>query len=144
MISSEILESVGPETVKSLWPGIFDVDEAQAGGCPGFWSRYFPGEDPQEVLRYCDGLIPDWSLFWNAICPAGQLRFVVAGAYVRGSRKRRTPGKVYEYVYVSGEEEDFVVRVLEEVVRGRLASDDPSFFLRDGPDLVLIWPDRRP
>lgn len=144
MISPEILKTVRPESVKSTWPGIFDVDEAQAGGCPGFWSRYFPNENPRKILRRCGGLIPDWSLFWNAICPAGQLRFVVAGAYVRGSGKRRTPGKRYEYVYVSGEEEDFVVRVLEEIVKGRLASDDPSFFLRDGPDLVLIWPDRRP
>ena len=29
MISSEILESAGPESVKSLWPGIFDVGEAR-------------------------------------------------------------------------------------------------------------------
>ena len=42
--------------------------------------------------------------------------------------------------YASGEEGDFVVRVLEEVVKGRLTSDDSSFFLRDGPDVVLIWP----
>ena len=41
---------------------------------------------------------------------------------------------------MSGEEDDFVVRVLKDVVKGRLASDDPSFFLRDGSDLVLIWP----
>ena len=138
MISAEILESAGPENVKSLWPGIFDVAEAQAGGCPGFWNRYFPGEDPQEILDRCDGLIPDWRPFWDRICPAGHLRFVVAGAYARGSGKRRTPGKGYEYA--SGEEEDFVVLVLEEIVKGRLVSDDPSFFLRDGPDLVLIWP----
>lgn len=42
--------------------------------------------------------------------------------------------------YAAGEEGDFVVRVLEAVVKGRLTSDDPSFFLRDGPDVVLIWP----
>ena len=41
---------------------------------------------------------------------------------------------------MSGEEDDFVVRVLEDVVKGRLTSDDPYFFLRDSPDLVLIWP----
>ena len=136
MISSEILKSVRPETVKSLWPRIFDVDEAQAGGCPDFWNYYFPREDSREILRRCDGLIPDWRLFWDRICPGEQLRFVVVGAYVIGSGKRRTPG----YEYMSGEEDDFVVRVLEEVVKGRLTSDDPSFFLRDGPDLVLIWP----
>ena len=138
MISVEILESAGPENVKSLWPGIFDVDEAQTGGCPGFWNRYFPGEDPREILRRCDGLIPDWRLFWDRICPAGSLRFVVTGAYGKGERREGDPEEGYEYV--SGEEEDFVVRVLEEVVKGRLASDDPSFFLRDGPDMVLIWP----
>ena len=140
MISSEILKSVRPETVKSLWPGIFDVDKAQAGGCPGFWSRYFPGEDPQEILRCCR-LRPNWGLFWDRICPAGQLRFVVTGAYGKGERLEGDLEEGWEYA--SGEEGDFVVRVLEEVVKGRLASDDPSFFLRDGPDLVLIWPDRR-
>ena len=138
MISSEILKSVRPETVKSLWPGIFDVGEAQAGGCPGFWNRYFPGEDPREILRRCDGLIPDWRLFWDRICPGEQLRFVVTDAYWEGERREGDLEEGYEYM--SGEEEDFVVRVLEEVIKGRLASDDPSFFLRDGPDLVLIWP----
>lgn len=142
MISPEILKTVRPETVKSLWPGIFDVDEAQAGGCPGFWSRYFPGENPWKILHRCDGLIRDWRPFWNTICPAGQLRFVVTGAYGKGERLE---GELEEgWKYTSGEEGDFVVRVLEEVVRGRLASDDPSFFLRNGPDLVLIWPGRRP
>lgn len=43
MISSEILKSVRPETVKSLWPEIIDIDEVQTGGCPEFWNRYFPG-----------------------------------------------------------------------------------------------------
>lgn len=99
MISAEILESAGPETVKSLWPGIFDVDEARV---------------------------------WNKACQAGQLRFVVTGAFGKGERP--------EWDYASGEEDDFVVRVLEEVVKGRLASDDPSFFLRAGPGLVLVWP----
>ena len=138
MISSEILKSVRPETVKSLWPRIFDVDEAQTGGCSDFWSRYFPGEDSREILRRCDGLIPDWRLFWDRICPDEQLRFVVTDAYWEGERREGDLEKGYEYM--SGEEEDFVVRVLEEIVKGRLASDDPSFFLRDGPDLVLIWP----
>ena len=138
MISSEILKSVRPETVKSLWPRIFDVDEAQAGGCPDFWSRYFPGEDSREILRRCDGLIPDWRLFWDRICPGEQLRFVVTDAYWEGEFLEGDSKEGYEYM--SGEEDDFVVRVLEEVVKGRLASDDPSFFLRNGPDLVLIWP----
>lgn len=142
MISPEILKTVRPETVKSLWPGIFDVDEAQAGGCPGFWSRYFPNENPRKILRRCDGLIRDWRPFWNVICPAGQLRFVVAGAYGKGERQEGELEEGCEYML--GEEDDFVVRVLEEIVKGRLASDDPSFFLHDGPDLVLIWPGRRP
>ena len=137
MISSEILKSVRPETMKSLWPGIFDVGEAQAGGCPGFWSRYFPDENPREILRRCDGLIQDWRPFWDRICPAGQLRFVVTDVW-KSERLEGDPEEGWEYA--SGEEGDFVVRVLEEVVKGRLTSDDPSFFLRDGPDLVLIWP----
>lgn len=82
--------------------------------------------------------MPDWRPFWDRICPAGQLRFVVTGAYGKGERREGDPEEGYEYV--SGEEEDFIVRVLEEVVKGRLVSDDPSFFLRSGPDLVLIWP----
>lgn len=139
MISPEILESAGPETVKSLWPGIFDIDEAQAGGCPEFWSRYFPKGDPQLVLDTCRRR-PNWGLFWDKICPAGQLRFVVAGAYGEGERSEGETEEGSEYA--SGEEGDFAVRALEEVVKGRLASDDPSFFLRDGPDLVLIWPFR--
>ena len=138
MILAEILESAEPENVKSLWPEIVDVDEAQTGGCPGFWNRYFPGEDPREILRRCDGFIPDWRPFWDRICPAGSLRFVVTGAYWKGERWKEDSEKGYEYV--SGEEDDFVVRVLKDVVKGRLTSDDPSFFLRDSPDLVLIWP----
>lgn len=141
MISPEILESAGPDTVKSTWPGIFDIDEAQAGGCPEFWSRYFPKGDPQLVLDTCRRR-PNWRLFWDRICPAGQLRFAVAGACGEGERQSL---KVCDdgYEYSSGEEGDFAVRALEEVVKGRLASEDPSFFLRDGPDLVLIWPFRR-
>lgn len=140
MISPEILESIRPETVKSLWPGIIDIDEAQMGGCPEFWNRYFPEEDPLVVLYYCR-LRPNWSLFWDRICPAGQLRFVVADAYEEGEREEGETEEGREYSL--GEEGDFVVRVLEDVVKGRLASDDPSFFLRDGPDLVLIWPFRQ-
>ena len=138
MILAEILESAEPENVKSLWPEIVDVDEAQTGGCPGFWNRYFPGEDPREILRRCDGFIPDWRPFWDRICPAGSLRFVVTGAYWKGERWKGDLEEGWEYG--SGEEDDFVVRVLEDVVKGRLTSDDPSFFLRDSPDLVLIWP----
>lgn len=138
MISAEGLKTVRLSNVKLLWPGIVDIDEAQTGGCPGFWNRYFPGEDPREILRRCDGLIPDWRPFWDRICPAGSLRFVVADAYWKGERWKKDLGKGYEYV--SGEEDDFVVRVLEDVVKGRLTPDDPSFFLRDSPDLVLIWP----
>ena len=138
MISPEILKTVRLLNVKSLWPEIVDVDEAQTGGCPGFWNRYFPGEDPREILRRCDGFIPDWRPFWDRICPAGSLRFVVTGAYWKGERWKEDSEKGYEYV--SGEEDDFVVRVLKDVVKGRLTSDDPSFFLRDGPGLVLIWP----
>ena len=135
MISPEILESARPETVKSLWPGIFDIDEAQAGGCPEFWNRYFPGEDPLSFLNRCR---PNWALFWDRICPASRLWFAVTDVYAEGERQE---GEIEEgYEYASGEEGDFVVRALEEVVKGRLASDDPSFFLRDGPDLVLIWP----
>ena len=71
------------------------------------------------------------------ICPAGQLRFVVTDVW----KSERLEGDLEEgWEYASGEEGDFVVRVLEEVVKGRLTSDDPSFFLHDGPDLVLIWP----
>ena len=99
MISAEILKTVRPENVKSLWPGIVDVGEARV---------------------------------WDKACQAGRLRFVVAGAFEKGERPERD--------YASGEEDDFVVRVLEEVVKGRLASDDPSFFLRAGPGLVLVWP----
>ena len=140
MISPEIPESVGPENAKSLWPRIFDVDEARAGGCPGFWSQCFPGEDPQEILRRRGGLMLDWRPFWNRICPTGQLRFVVTDVW----KSERLEGDLGEgWEYGSGEEGDFIVRVLEEVVKGRLASDDPSFFLRDGPDMVLIWPGRR-
>lgn len=137
MISPEILESARPETAKSLWPGIFDIDEAQAGGCPEFWSRYFPKGDPRLVLDTCRRR-QSWGLFWDKICPAGELRFVVAGACGEGERRDR--GREEGCEYASGEEGDFVVRALEAVVKGRLASDDPSFFLRDGPDLVLIWP----
>ena len=137
MISPEILKSVRPETVKSLWPGIFDVDEARAGGCPGFWSRYFPGEDPQEILRRRDGLMLDWRPFWNRICPTGQLRFVVTDVW-KSERQESDLEEGWEYG--SGEEDDFVIRVLEEVVKGRLTSDDPSFFLHAGPGLVLVWP----
>jgi len=140
VISPEILKSAGPETVKSTWPGIVDIDQAQAGGCPGFWSRYFPGEDPTSILHRCR-FLPNWGLFWDRICPAGQLRFVVADAYGEGERSEGETEKGQEYA--SGEEGDFAVRALEEVVKGRLASDDPSFFLRDGPDLVLIWPFRQ-
>ena len=95
-------------------------------------------EDPREILRCCDGLIPDWRLVLVRICPAGSLRFVVTGAYGKGERREGDLEEGWEYA--SGEEGDFVVRVLEEVVKGRLTSDDPSFFLHDGPDLVLIWP----
>lgn len=140
MISPEILESVRPETVKSLWPGIFDIDEAQAGGCPEFWDRYFPLEDPQLILDTCRRR-PNWGLFWDKICPASQLRFVVTDVCGEGERGEGETEEGQEYA--SGEEGDFVVRTLEEVVKGRLASDDPSFFLRDGPDLVLIWPFRQ-
>lgn len=98
MISPEILKTVRPENVKSLWPGIVGIDDARV---------------------------------WNKACQAGRLRFVVTGAFGKGERP--------EWDYASGEEDDFVVRVLEEAVKGRLASDDPSFFLRDGPDMVLIW-----
>ena len=140
MISPEILKSARPETVKSLWPGIFDIGEAQAGGCPEFWNRYFPGEDPLVVLYYCR-LRPNWGLFWDRICPVGRLLFVVTGVY--GEDERQEGETEEEQEYASGEEGDFVVRVLEDVVKGRLASDDPSFFLRDGPDLVLIWPFRQ-
>ena len=140
MISPEILESARPETAKSLWPGIFDIDEAQAGGCPEFWSRYFPEGDPQLILDHCRRR-PNWGLFWDKICPAGNLRFVVTGACGEGERQEGETEEGQEYA--SGEEGDFAVRVLEETVKGRLASDDPSFFLRDGPDLVLIWPFRQ-
>lgn len=136
MISPEILKSVKPETVKSLWPDIIDIDEAQAGGCPEFWNRYFPGENPQWILYRCR-LCPNWGLFWDRICPAGQLRFVVVDAYGGGERQEGETEEGQEYA--SGEEGDFVVRVLEDVVKGRLTSDDPSFFLRDGPDIVLMW-----
>ena len=131
MISAEILKTVRPENVKSLWPGIVDIEEAQAGGCPDFWSRYFPKADPLAIICYCRCL-RDWAWFWEEVCPTGQLRFVVAGACEKGEHP--------EWDYASGEEDDFVVRVLEEVVKGRLTSDDPSFFLHAGPDLVLIWP----
>ena len=60
------------------------------------------------------------------------MRFVVAGTCEKGERP--------EWDYASGEEDYFVVQVLEEVVKGRMASDDPFFFLYDGPYLVLIWP----
>ena len=99
MISAEILKTVRPENVKSLWPGIVGIGEARV---------------------------------WDEVCRAGRLRFAVAGAFEKGERPERD--------YASGEEDDFVVRVLEEVVKGRLASDDPSFFLRAGPGLVLVWP----
>ena len=99
MISPEILKTVRPENVKSLWPGIVDVGEVRV---------------------------------WNKVCQARRLRFVAAGAFEKGERP--------EWDDASGEEDDFVVRVLEEVVKGRLTSDDSSFFLRDGPDMVLIWP----
>jgi hypothetical protein len=137
VISAEILKSARPETAKSTWPGIFDVDEAQAGGCPEFWSRYFPGGDPQLVLNTCRRR-PNWGLFWDRICPAGGLRFVVSGACGEGVRREGEGDSASGYA--SGEEGAFAVQVLKEVVKGRLASDDPSFFLRDGPDLVLIWP----
>lgn len=140
MISPDLLASATPANVRTRWPGIFDVDEAQAGGCPGFWDRYFPGKDPQWILRCCRSR-PNWGLFWDRICPAGQLRFVVTGACGEGERGGGETEEGQEYA--SGEEGDFVVRALEEVVKGRLASDDPSFFLRDGPDLVLIWPFRQ-
>ena len=99
MISAEILKSVRPENVKSLWPGIVDIEEVRV---------------------------------WDKVCQAGRLRFVVAGACEKGEYP--------EWDYASGEEDDFVVRVLEEVVKGRLTSDDPSFFLHAGPGLVLVWP----
>ena len=136
MISAEILKSVRPENVKSLWPGIVDIEEAQAGGCPDFWSRYFPKADPLAIICYCRCL-RDWAWFWKEVCPTGQLRFVVTDVW----KSERQEGDLEEgWEYGSGEEDDFVIRVLEEVVKGRLTSDDPSFFLRDGPDLVLIWP----
>ena len=97
MISAEILKTVRPESVKSLWPGIVGIDGGRV---------------------------------WAEVCRAGRLRFAVAGAFGKGERPERD--------YASGEEDDFVVRVLEEVVKGRLASDDPSFFLRAGPGLVLV------
>lgn len=131
--------------MKSLWPGIIDIDEAQAGGCPEFWSRYFPGEDPQWILYRCR-LCPNWALFWDRICPAGQLRFVVTGVYEECERQidDEAEDEVEDgYEYVSGEEGDFAVQVLEEVVKGRLVSDDPSFFIRSGLDLVLFWPFRQ-
>lgn len=137
MISPEILKTVRPENVKLLWPGIVDIDEAQTGGCPDFWSRYFPEADPIAIIRYCECRL-DWMRFWNRICPAGQLRFAVTGACEEGEHQKGVIEEGCEYA--SGEEDDFVVRVLEEVVKGRLTSDDPSFFLHDGPDLVLIWP----
>lgn len=99
MISPEILKTVRPENVKSLWPGIVGIDEARV---------------------------------WNEVCQAGRLRFVVAGAFEKGECPK--------WDYVSGEEGDFVVRALEEVVKGRLTSDDLSFFLHAGPGLVLVWP----
>ena len=105
MISAEILKSAGPENVKSLWPGIVDIEEARV---------------------------------WDKVCRAGRLRFVAAGACEKGERPKGDLEE--EWDYASGEEDDFVVRVLEEVVKGRLASDDPSFFLRAGPGLVLVWP----
>ena len=136
MISAEILKTVRPENVKSLWPGIVDIEEAQAGGCPDFWSRYFPKADPLAIICYCRCL-RDWAWFWEEVCPTGQLRFVVTDVW----KSERQEGDLEEgWEYGSGEEDDFVIRVLEEVVKGRLTSDDPSFFLRDGPDLVLIWP----
>lgn len=98
MISAEILKTVRPENVKSLWPGIVGIDDARV---------------------------------WNKVCPTGRLRFVVTDVW-KSERQ--------EWDYASGEEDDFVVLVLEEVVKGRLASDDPSFFLRAGPGLVLVWP----
>jgi len=137
VISPELLASATPANVRARWPGIFDIDEAQAGGCPEFWRRYFPKGDPRLVLDTCRRR-PNWSLFWDRICPAGQLRFVAAGACGEGERRGGEADGWREYA--SGEEGDFAVRVLEEAVKGRLASDDPSFFLRDGPDLVLIWP----
>ena len=136
MISAEILKTVRPENVKSLWPGIVDIDEAQAGGCPGFWNKYFPKADPLAIICYCRCL-HDWARFWEEACPAGQLRFVVTDVW-KSERKESDLEGGREYG--SGEEDDFVVRALEEVVKGRLTSDDPSFFLRDGPDLVLVWP----
>lgn len=104
MISPEILKSVRPENVKSLWPRIVDIDEAQ---------------------------------FWDKIYWARQLRFIVTDVW-KSERLDSDLEKGWEYV--SGEEGDFVVRVLEGVVKGWLTSDDPSFFLRDGSDMVLIWP----
>ena len=79
----------------------------------------------------------DWRFFWNRICPAGQLRFIVTDVW----KSKRPEDDLEEgWEYASGEEDDFVVRVLEEVVKGRLTADDPPFFLRVGPSLVLIWP----
>ena len=88
---------------------------------------------PENVKSLWPGIVSvDEARVWNEVCQAGRLRFVVAGACEKGERP--------EWDYASGEEEDFVVRVLEEVVKGRLASDDPSFFLSAGPGLVLVWP----
>jgi len=135
IMTAAALEKAGPGTVKSLWPGIVDINEAQDGGCPGFWNAYFPGEDPDEILRNCRRR-PEWSRFWDRICPFGDLRFVAEDVYGEG---RRTEGELDAMnVYTSAG--DCLVRIFNEIVKGRLTSDDPSFFLRDGPDLVLIWP----
>lgn len=137
MISPELLEAAAPGAVRSAWPGIMDLDEIQAGGCPAFWEKALPGGDPGDVLRRCAH--GDWFAFWNVACPYGYVLFVVRDAYP-DEPPPPYRGEVAEMDFEYESPGDCAVAVFRFVVEGRLSSEDPAFFKKSGRDLMLYWP----
>ena len=135
MISPEILESATPANARTRWPGIMDLDEIQAGGCPSFWKKAFPGKKPAAVLRRCDK--QGWGEFWKGACPSGCAMLELSGACPDGEDESPHCCEAESGFTSPGECAAAVFRL---VVEGRLASEDPAFFKRDGKNMLLYWP----
>ena len=79
MMSDDIAGTNTLSDARKRWPSIMDLDEIQRGGCPAFWKKAFPGEDPEQVLERCvDG---EWSAFWDKTAPGGLLMYQSKGAW---------------------------------------------------------------
>jgi len=143
MISPEIIRGVeSVEDAERAWPGILDARAAQGDPSHRFWRRFDPATAAYAVAQGSDR--SNWTPFWNAACPAGDLMFSSENA-VRDEREDARNGlydlrEDVEDHRCHEDAESLCAAVFRALVEGRLESEDPAYVYPSRTGVNLYWP----